>query len=320
MSDFHRITASLYVPTVHPKLEAALRGQAFPQARSLIACTEDAIAEHQLDAALHGLSQALLALPGRSQGPLRFIRPRNAQVLEQILAMPGIERVHGFVLPKADPHSLPAYLEVLGEQPFAFMPTLETAAVFDQSAMVALRTMLLSAPLKARCLALRIGGNDLLALLGMRRPRGVSIYQTPLGVLIAQLVMCFKPFGFQLTGPVFDYLDGPELLQQEALQDRRMGLIGKTAIHPDQLSVIESAFEPDPREMAAARALLGGDAAVMCFDGAMLERAVHGAWAQQLLARQLASQDLSLPVQSGFVEPLTEVALPPPLECPELRR
>jgi citrate lyase beta subunit len=286
MLDLHRMTASLYVPAVHPKLECALRGLAYPAARSWIACTEDAIADAQLDQALAQLGAALPALPARNQGPLRFVRPRNAEVLAQILAMPDIDRIHGFVIPKADHQSLPAYLKLLETdgRAFAFMPTLETIATFDAGALLALRTLLLNSALKSRCVALRIGANDLLALLGMRRPRGVSIYQTPLGVLIGQLVLCFKPHGFQLTGAVFDYLDQPELLRAEAQQDRHMGLIGKTAIHPDQVSSIEAAFLPDAREVAAARTLTQAHApAVMSFDGAMLEHAVHGAWARQLL-------------------------------------
>lgn len=286
MSDLHRIAASLYVPAVHPKLECALLGRAFPQARSLIACTEDAISDHQLDQALSQLAATLLALPSCEHGPLRFVRPRNPQVLQLLLSLPGIDRVHGFVIPKADHQTLPAYLKILETdgRAFAFMPTLETAATFDMGAMVALRSLLQSSALASRCLSLRFGANDLLALLGMRRPRGASIYQTPLGVLIAQLVLCFKPHGFQLTGAVFDYLDQPELLRAEATQDRQMGLIGKTAIHPEQLPIIESAFHPDAREVAAAMALSDAQApAVMCFDGAMLERAVHGEWARRLL-------------------------------------
>ena len=300
MFEAHRLGASLYVPAVHPKLECALLGRAYPGVRSLIACTEDSIAEHQLETALLRISEVLGELPNRSVGPLRFIRPRNREVLQALLAMPGIERVHGFVLPKADHHSLPGYLRVLGMRDFALMPTLETAATFELSAMRALRKMLLAPASKARCLALRIGGNDLLALLGMRRPRNVSIYQTPIGALIPQLVMCFKPHGFQLTGPVFDYLEGFDTLLAEAQQDRYMGLVGKTAIHPSQVSTIESVFQVCDREMAAAQALLGhASSAVLKFDGAMLEHAVHSDWARGVLRRGRTDNDPASVAQSG---------------------
>jgi citrate lyase beta subunit len=40
---------------------------------------------------------------------------------------------------------------------------------------------------------LRIGGNDLMKLIGIRRPRDRTIYQTPIGYVIANLVTIFKP-------------------------------------------------------------------------------------------------------------------------------
>ena len=283
----HRLGASLYVPATHAKLDSVFAGDSYPNVRSLIACTEDAISEHHLDAALARLKAVLPTLPARNRGPLRFIRPRNVEVLKAMLALTGIERVHGFVLPKIDHATLPGYLKALGERNFAMMPTLETAAAFEPDAMRALRKMLLLPAHKARCLALRIGGNDLLALLGIRRARNTSIYQTPIGALIPQLVMCFRPHGFQLTGPVFDGLEGMDTLRAEALQDRHMGLIGKTAIHPSQTSVIEAVFRVSECELAAANALLSSEAAVMKFDGSMLERTVHAEWARTILQRSL---------------------------------
>ena len=286
--DPHRLGASLYVPAIHPKLASVFAGHAYPDVRSLIACTEDAIAQHQLDLALAQLKEVLPTLPTRDRGPLRFIRPRNVEVLRALLGLVGIDRIHGFVLPKIDDSSLGGYLAALGERNFAIMPTLETAAAFEPDAMRALRKMLLRPAHKARCLALRIGGNDLLALLGIRRALNTSIYQTPIGALIPQLVMCFRPHGFQLTGPVFDGLESMETLRAEALQDRHMGLIGKTAIHPSQTSVIESVFRVSECELAAANALLSSEAPVIKFDGSMLERTVHSEWARNILRR---SQD-----------------------------
>ena len=285
--DPHRLGASLYVPAIHPKLASVFAGDTYPDVRSLIACTEDAIAEHQLDSALARLKEVLPTLPPREHGPLRFIRPRNVEVLQALLGLAGIERVHGFVLPKIDHGTISGYLAALGERDFAIMPTLETANAFEPDAMRALRKLLLLPAHKSRCLALRIGGNDLLALLGIRRALNTSIYQTPIGALIPQLVMCFRPHGFQLTGPVFDGLDSIDTLRAEAMQDRHMGLIGKTAIHPSQTSVIESVFRISERELAAANALLSSDAPVIKFDGSMLERTVHSEWARNILQRSL---------------------------------
>ena len=285
MLDPALLGASLYVPATHAKLDRVLDGRT-STARSLIACTEDAVAEDDVGAALAQLKRVLKTLPPRTSGPLRFVRVRNPEVLGRLLAMPGVERLHGVVIPKADRRSLPAYLRRLDGHDLMMMPTLETAAVFEPREMLALRRLLSNPAVRARCLALRIGGNDLLCLLGMRRPRNCTLYETPMGALIANLVLTFRPQGFALTAPVFEYLDEPGLLLDETRRDRAMGLVGKTAIHPDQVEIIESGFKLCERELAAARAVLGADApAVFKFDGAMLEPAVHRQWAASVVSR-----------------------------------
>jgi len=105
--------------------------------------------------------------------------------------------------------------------------------------------------------------------------------------VIAQLVTQFKPYGFALSAPVFEYLDDYETLQQEICQDLAHGLIGKTAIHPDQVPAIESAYlvERSDHEMAL---LMNSDTspAVFKMHGAMCEVATHGHWSDNILTRQ----------------------------------
>lgn len=284
MIDPALLGASLYVPATHAKLESVLDGRA-SAARSVIACTEDAIAEGEVGAALTKLRRVLKRLPPKTTGPLRFVRVRNPEVLNRLLAIPGVERLHGVVVPKADRRTLPAYLRLLAGHELLMMPTLETAAAFEPDEMMALRRLLSRPAVRGRCLALRIGGNDLLALMGMRRPRHCTLYETPMGALIANLVLTFRPHGFALTAPVFEYLDEPDLLLAETRRDRAMGLVGKSAIHPDQIAVIESGLRLSERELAAARAVLAADARpVFKFDGAMLETSVHRRWATQVLS------------------------------------
>lgn len=289
MHDAYRLGASLYVPAVNPKLLPALSGQIFPAVRSLIACTEDSVTDADLPFALSLLGRVLPELPPRSVGPLRFIRPRNASVLAEILSMRGIERVHGFVLPKADTQSMPTYDKLLASRDFWIMPTLETAEVLDSIGQRELRLYLQSSPVKRQILALRIGGNDLLRLLAMKRVRGTTIYDTPIGVLIQQLVLAFRPHGFHLTAPVYDFVDDPDTLLRETQFDVTMGLVGKTAIHPEQVSVIEAALVVSEADLQVARAILATNSAVFKFNGGMMETTVHTPWAHTILARGQAS-------------------------------
>lgn len=290
MHDAYRLGASLYVPAIHDKVEAALAGHAFAGVRSLIACTEDSIGEREIDYALAKLAACLPRLPFRDSGPLRFLRPRNAQVLAAMLRMPAIDRIHGFVLPKIDAETISPYERLMKQHDFWLMPTLETSAVFDPLALRDLRDRLLSPSMKRHVLALRIGGNDLLKMLGLKRTRGVSIYQTPLGALIPQLVLAFRPFGFPLTAPVFDQIDDVETLAAEVAQDVQMGLIGKTAIHPSQVPVIERGLAVSDQEIEAARQILAPRSeAVFKLHGAMMEQAVHRPWAEAVMARASTS-------------------------------
>ncbi len=286
MLDAYRLGASLYVPAIHDKVESTLSGFALPGVRSLIACTEDSIVESDVDRALRKLADCLPRLPVRDVGPLRFVRPRNAEVLGEMLKMPAIDRLHGFVLPKIDADTLPAYEQQLKVHDFWLMPTLETSAVFDPLALRDLRERLLMPSLKRHILALRIGGNDLLRMLGLKRLRGVSIYQTPVGALIPQLVLAFRPFGFLLTAPVFDLIDDEATLAAEVAQDVLMGLIGKSAIHPSQIQIIERGLAVSEQEIEAARQILAPRCeAVFKHHGAMMERSVHTPWAEAVLAR-----------------------------------
>ncbi|GGJ39340.1 HpcH/HpaI aldolase/citrate lyase family protein [Deinococcus roseus] len=274
--------ASLYVPGTHPQLLSIVNAEKYPFLRSVIICTEDAVLPQHLPEALHNINQTLQEL--RSSNLKVFVRARNIPVLQQLLDLPGIEQVEGFVLPKVEPQNLPLWMGTLKGTTFQIMPTLETRVVFDRGALDELRSMLLAQ--QHRVLSLRIGGNDLLSLLNMRRSRGVSAYQTPLGTLINQLVLQFKPYGFNLSAPVYDFTDDPETLVQETRMDLQNGLFGKTAIHPSQVPVIESLYRVSGTDLEMAEAILAADApAVFKMGDAMCEPATHRNWAEQVVDR-----------------------------------
>jgi citrate lyase beta subunit len=134
---------------------------------------------------------------------------------------------------------------------------------------------------------LRIGGNDLMNLLGIRRPRQLTLYDTPLGNVISQLVTVFKPYHFSLSAPVFEYLNDDDTLQKEIQRDLAYGLIGKTAIHPSQIAHIEAAYAVELEDYEMAIKLIDSAApAVFKMHHAMCEVATHRQWAIGILNRQ----------------------------------
>lgn len=284
MLNAYRLGGSLYVPATHQDLLKIANGDRWPELRSVIFCTEDALAAEELMAGLENLRIALDRMRATSSA-MRFVRVRNTEVLSWLLKLPGVEKLDGFVLPKLDLSNVDDYLTLLASSRHLCMPTLETRDVFEMSRMIALRDALLDRGYHKRILALRIGGNDLLSILGIRRPRDRTLYRTPLGNTIAQLVTVFKPFGFQLTAPVFEHLDCPEILKEELSEDIAHGLCGKTAIHPNQVPIIEAGFRVSQMELEAARRILAADRAVFQFGGSMCEVATHRSWARHIIER-----------------------------------
>lgn len=284
MLSAHRLGASLYVPANHRALLDIANGQKWPELRSVIFCTEDSIAPAALEQALRNLSDCLDQMAATSR-LLRFVRVRNPDILERVLAMSGVEKLDGFVFPKVDSYTVDSYMGLVQGTPYWTMPTLETKDAFDPWRMAAFRDHLLEQGFDKRVLALRIGGNDLLSILGIRRPRDMTIYRTPIGHTIAQIVTVFKPYGFELTAPVFEHIDRPEILQAEVKEDIAHGLCGKTAIHPSQIPLIEAGYRVAPSDLEAAHRILQSDRAVFTFGGSMCEVATHSSWARHVVER-----------------------------------
>lgn len=274
--------ASLYVPADHFDLVEIGQSKKLSHARSLIFCTEDAIRANQLPVAMDNLRLTLKSMSDSHQ-QLRFVRVRSPDVLKDILAMPGAESLDGFVLPKATLINMPEYMSLLDGHPHQIMPTLETRDVFDSHSMQTLCKYFCGSTIRHRILAIRIGGNDLLSLLGMRRPRGKTIYQTPIGNVISNLVMTYKPAGFDMTAPVFEYFNDSETLIREVNEDLDHGLVGKTSVHPNHIHLIESCYKVAWRDLEMAERIMSESApAVFKMHDSMCEPSTHRNWAQQV--------------------------------------
>jgi len=284
-----KLGASIYVPAIRDDINSIANEKKI-NARSFIFCTEDSINESDVTLAISNLDK-MLNTTSRSENVLKFIRVRNEKVLKTILEMDKIQNIDGFVFPKITAHNFEDYMQVFKEvghekHDFSIMPTLETKEVFETKEMESLRNVFLKEEYKDHILSLRIGGNDLMNILGVRRSRYMTIYESPLNVTITNLITTFKPYGFNLTSPVCEFLHDTELLKREVPLDLEFGLFGKTAIHPDQISIIENAYMATEQDVEMAEAILADDApGVFGMHGAMCEKATHSNWAQEILER-----------------------------------
>ncbi|ARU15918.1 HpcH/HpaI aldolase/citrate lyase family protein [Croceicoccus marinus] len=281
----HVLGATLYIPAIRPNLAATLADEDLGL-RSAVVCLEDSVGDADLDVA-RGAFAAFVA-NHQPNGICRvYARPRDQAMLAWMLGLEGIENIDGFVLPKVTTQNISAWLELVMKSGHAIMPTIEGEEAFDIAALQVLRAQLL--PFLRQVDAIRIGGNDILNILGARRSRYRTAYDGPLGQVIRDFAATFIPAGFAVSSPVFEHFGAPDVLAEEIERDLEHGIMTKTAIHPEQVRQIQAAYRPSVADLADARRILDENAlAVFGSDGSMCEPATHRSWAANIVARAQA--------------------------------
>lgn len=285
--DAYSLGATLYMPVLHPRVADILCGRLPAPAGSIVLCLEDALAAHDVADGLRRLDQLIRDFPDHL--PVRtFLRPRDRDMALELCARAAGTAIEGLVAPKIVPETLPGWLELTREAELTVMPTLESGCFFDPAKICAIRDILDDHPKDAaRLAAIRLGGNDLLSTLALRRERGVTSWEGPLGWVLSMASSILIAAGYPVAAPVYDVIDDLETLRREALRDAAAGFISKTVIHPAQTPVINRAFQVSEADVEHARAALDTEAqAVFKLGGVMCEPATHRAWAQRIMARE----------------------------------
>lgn len=279
----YSLGATLYLPMIHPKVGEILAGQMASPASSIVLCLEDSLHDNDVQSGLDQLA-AVLTGPIMTHARL-FVRPRSLDMAMRIADMNGIVGIEGFVAPKVRPRTIGGWLDLAAAAQLSIMPTLETADYFDPACVADMRDILCQRK-DIRLAAVRLGGNDLLGLLALRRRRGEISYDGPLGWVICMISSMLMAAEIPVAAPVFDIIDDLETLKAEVERDIAMGFISKTAIHPAQVPIIEAAMRVAPEDLMQARAILDHDAkAVFQIGGVMCEPSTHRSWAERILSR-----------------------------------
>lgn len=293
---WQRYYPMLYVPATRHDLGNILRQFSPSCPYSITVCLEDAVDPLDRVEAARGLAVTLDRLP--AQPPSLFVRPADEDLLNRVLDTFPLHRISGIVLPKATVERVNRWVE-LTTGLIRMVPILESREALDPAG----RSELSSICNAHRTVIdfARIGANDLLNLLGgLRRPRGRTIYETPVGRVIDSLLEVFSLIDLPLCAPVFDHISDTKTLTRELEEDVNRGLFSKTAIHPSQLSTIWNSYCPSGTDIQDALRILHPDSpAVMSFNGSMLEKACHANWARRML---LLSELHGIPidVESGL--------------------
>ncbi len=280
----YHLGASLYLPANHKNLFAVAVRKKYPEVKSIIIDFEDAIYDEDLHDASKNLTELLAIIP--KQALLIFIRPRSVDHLHALLLLEGIKKIDGFVLAKCDTTNMHAYFDQLHDQPFWLMPVLESPQVFEPAKLFEIKQFLMQH--HKQILSLRFGGEDLSSYLGMKRQCEDVLYDFyPLVQLLSTLVLQFKSAGFNLTAAVFACFKNETGFIKEVAQDLKMGLFGKTVIHPSQVHLSNEAYKITQEELSQAEKVMAENTkAIMASDGMMLETVVHRRWAKGVMMRK----------------------------------
>lgn len=140
-----------------------------------------------------------------------------------------------------------------------------------------------------RLAALTWGAEDLSAALGANARAADGTLTFTFELARSMCLLAASAAGVPAIDGVCTDLRNPAQLTREAERAGRDGFTGKLAIHPAQVETINALFNPQPAEIARARAVIAAfaaapDAGVLSLDGQMLDRP-HLVRAQRILAR-----------------------------------
>ncbi|MFI1238824.1 HpcH/HpaI aldolase/citrate lyase family protein [Nocardia salmonicida] len=225
--------ATLYVPATRPDLAATIRRRAARGVCSMVIDLEDAVADHEVEAAKqHAVDTLDVLARGEDANPMLFIRVRDAASVGELVAAlgPGADVLTGFVFPKFDAVSGPAYLAALDDanrslgRPVYAMPVLESANLVHRQTRdeQLARIAELLAGHREQLLAVRIGATDMCSTFGIRRDRDLTIYDVRVVAdVIADIVNYLGRVdgtGFIITGPVWEYFADHERMFRPQLR------------------------------------------------------------------------------------------------------
>ena len=295
----HGLGATLYMPAIRPELFKDIKNT---KAASVVICLEDSIPEQQLDEAEENIVKLFekLALDREllHKLPLLFIRIRNREQLKRLLGRSELQGLCGFVLPKFTPTTGEGLLELidsfnkLNSRKLYVMPIIETPEVIYKEtraeALINIKEVLDKH--KELVLNVRIGGTDFSGIYGIRRSRSNTIYELKvISDVITDIINVFKRADYVISAPVNEYFnEGNSTLVMETILDKANGLLGKTAIHPKQVNIINSLLAVTKEEYEDAFDIVSSDkkgALKSKYSNKMNEVGPHLKWAKETMLR-----------------------------------
>ncbi len=252
-------------------------------ADALILDLEDAVADTRQEVARSLLTAYLRDRSDRSRQQLWVrINPVDSPLALADLAAVMQGAPDGICLPKprnaTDVNRLAHYLAALEAREGLAQGQTRIIAIATETADALLGFQSYLAGVSLRLSAMTWGAEDLMAALGSSTNRipGSDQYDAPFALARSLALTTARAIGAQPVGSVYTDFRDQAGLGRECAQDRRNGFVGKLAIHPDQVAVINAAFSPNSDEVEWARRVVAvfaenPGAGVASLDGKMLD-------------------------------------------------
>ena len=275
----YKVGALLYSPALNIKVADSIIAERFSCPYSLALCLEDTIADDSVEFAEMQLISSLRKLLDASRDkafymPMIFIRVRSYEQLlnlwKELIVFSSL--ITGFIFPKYSVGNADLYNEAMkkinaeADKPIYMMPILESRDIVEFSTrhtvLAELKTKIDS--VKDLVLNIRVGGNDFSNEFAARRHYDETIYDIlPISQLLGDILTVFSR-EYVVSGPVWEYFssDNEEWkngLRNELKLDKINGFIGKTVIHPKQISVVNEALKVSHKDYEDAKEILNWD-------------------------------------------------------------
>lgn len=236
--------SKLFVPGSRPELFAkALAGEADALSIDL----EDAVDESRKGEARAAVREFLRSLPADKSKTIivrvNGIATEHFAADVEAIAGPGLDLINVPMTETGDDVRKAAAVIARIEKakgvakPIGILANIETAKAFRLAAEIAAGDR--------RVAGLQLGFGDLLEPLGIDRYDPAVVLQFQLGVRLAA-----GETGVFAYDSAFANIKDTDALRREAETARRLGYLGKSAIHPSQVPFINAVFRPSDAEIA----------------------------------------------------------------------
>lgn len=279
IEDKYSVGALLYSPALNRRVADAVILEKYCRPYSLAICLEDSISDDSVMLAEKQLKNTLKKISQEHTRenfylPKIFIRVRSCDQMVRLYSefLDWIDIITGFIFPKYTLSNADFYnaavrkINACSEKVIYMMPILESRDIVEyttrHTVLVELKKKIDS--VKDYVLNIRVGGNDFSNEFATRRHYDEAIYNIfPIAQLLGDILTVFSR-EYVVSGPVWEFFssDNEEWrrgLQNELKLDRLNGFIGKTVIHPKQISVVNEALKVSRKDYEDAKEILNWD-------------------------------------------------------------